>query len=532
MSKSIGLPERILHAAFAILAACVAGPAIAVDAGKGDDPAAYEPLPYVASRDEDELAPFAAERYAYDPAFANHGVFTDQFAGSPGYYVGQKAVRMANGDVIVAGSVYINGDYQLGLVRYSPSGRRKTWSSVQDAYARYSKQYVVFPNTASPDPALTGVADIRQYGGNLYVLATQKYRASNGLDKYQPAIVVFSAEGEFRGWWYIRIDDDVYNGPVAMDINSNGRLTLLAGNSGGGWWTRFWTARYKINADGVPILDTNYGNGGASMFEVPTSLSSCPAAAIGGLCPISGVDLAHEAGLVAPLEPAFYVAFTKKYDNSGDHDPCIAAFNSGGQLRTSFGTNGVKCYPFDDGGSNRDDEAVALHATFHSEFGGGVIRTVQDIYLLANVARQYNPGTGLLRLDSSGAQVAEFGGTGKLLWGGCGASCTVNLGAETPLALTVYGRVVAVAGHWKPQLVDQPQMTMVDSTSGTIASFEVLAIPSGDANYTSIVGDSKGFTAAGWARDGAAPSSNKMFVTSRLIPKRIADDTIFRYGHE
>lgn len=524
------LLKRGLHAVAALFAFCAAVSAAAGTAGKGADPVAYEPLPYVASRDADEMAPFAAERYAYDPSFADHGVSIDRFAGNPGYYAGQKLVRLANGDVVVAGSVYFNSAYQLGLVRYSPSGRRQTWPSIPAAYSRYNSEYIVFPNTASPDPLITGVADIRLYNGNLYVLATQQYRASNGLDKYQPVIVVFSDKGEYRGWWYIRIDDDVYNTPRAMDINSNGRLTLLAGNSAGGWWTRFWTARYKIGSNGVPNLDTGYGNGGAAMFEVPTSLSSCPAAATGGFCPITGIDLAHEAsGIVAPVEPAFYVAFTKKYDTSGDHDPCVAAFSSGGQLRTSFGTNGMRCYQFDDAGSNKDDEAVALHATFHTVFSGGILRTVQDVYLLANVARQYSPGSGLLRLDSNGAPVTEFGGTGKLLWGGCGAGCTVNMGDETPLAMAVYGGTLAVAGRWKPDLVDQPRMSMLDSLTGTFADVSVMAIPTGDANYTAIVGDARGFTAAGWAQDG---SSSKMFVTSHLIPKRIADDTIFRYGHE
>lgn len=526
---STRLPKRALHAVATLFALCAAVPAAAGTAGKGNDPAAYEPLPYVASRDADETTPFAAERYAYDPAFADRGVSIDRFAGSPGYYVGQKLVRLTNGDVIVAGSVYINGAYQLGVTRYSPSGRRQTWPSIPAAYSRYNGQYIVFPNTADPEPKLSGVADIKYYRDHIYILATQMYRASNGLDKYQPVIVVFSTDGAYLGWWYIRIDDDVYNTPRAMDIASSGAMTLLSGNSGGGLWTRLWTARYKIDSNGAPVLDTNFGNGGAAMFELPTSLNACPDAALGGNCPISGVDLAHESGLIAVLNPQFYVAFTKKYNNQGDHDPCIVAITGNGQVRTSFGTNGVRCYSFDDPGSNKDDEAVALHATSHTVYDNGVIRTIQDIYLLADVARQYNPGTGLLRLDSNGTQVAEFGGTGKLLWGGCGANCTVNLGADSPLALAVYDGAVAVAGHWKPSLVDQPQFTMVNATNGAIASFEVLAIPTGDANYTSIVGGNNGFTTAGWAKDG---DSSKMFVTSRIVPKRIADDTIFRYGFE
>jgi len=500
----------------AVLVYCIAGTAGAVDAAKGATNAAWEP----------DLS--SIYDYTYDPAFAADGVSIDRFAGNPGYYEGRRLVRLANGDVVVAGTVAINGAYQLGLVRYSPSGRRQTWPSIPPAYSRYGGQYIVFPNAATPDPELTGVADIKRYGGNLYVLATQIYPASNGLDKYQAAIVVFSESGAFRGWWFIRLDDDVYNTPLAMDITSNGRLTLVAGNSAGGLLTRFWTARYRIDANGTPNLDTGFGNGGAAMFELPTSISGCPDAALGGHCPISGIDIAHEAALVLLADPPFYVAFTKKYDNSGDHDPCIAAFTGSGQLRSAFNASGVRCYPFDDAGSNHDDEAVAIDTDFHA-VGTFPPNYVQDIYLLTDVARQYSRGTGLLRVDAGGAQVTEFGGTGKLLWGGCGATCTVDLGDDTPLALARRGRNIAVAGHWKPALVDQPELTVLDALNGALADFQVHGIASGDANYTDIVGDGDGFTAAGWARDG---SSNRMFVTARYLPASIVDDTIFRYGNE
>lgn len=503
---------RMLCAAFALT---LAFDAAAVTADKGIETSS-EPLP------------LSINDYDYDPAFAADGVSIDRFAGNPGSYEGQKLVRLGNGDVVVAGIVIINGAYQLGVVRYSPSGRRQTWSSPTPAYSRYNDQYIVFPNAAQPDPKLTYVADIKSYGGNLYVLATQNYPASNGLDKNQAAIVVFSQQGEFRGWWFIRLDDDVYNNPRAMDISSNGRLTLLAGNSAGGLWTRFWTARYKIDANGIPNLDTDFGNGGASMFELSSTTSGCADAALGGHCPITGIDLAHEASLLVAIDTPFYVAFTKKYDNTGDHDPCIAAFTGTGTLRGAFNGSGVKCFPFDDTGSNHDDEAIAIDTDFHTT-GTFPPSYVQDIYLLADVSRQFSRGTGLLRIDSGGGLVTQFGGTGKLLWGGCGASCTVNLGNDTPLALARYGANIGVAGHWKPNLVDQPELTILDALNGTISNFQVHAIATGDANYSDIVGDPLGFTAAGWARDG---SSNRMFVTSHLIPARIADDTIFRYGAE
>jgi hypothetical protein len=374
---------------------------------------------------------------------------------------------------------------------------------------------------------LSYVADIKSYHGNLYVLATQTYHASNGLDKYQAAIVAFSENGAYLGWWFIRLDDDVYNNPRAMDISANGRLTLLAGNSAGGLWTRMWTARFTIDAGGSPVLDTGFGNGGAASFDLPSAVSGCAAAALGGNCPISGVDIAHEASLLLPVSPPFYVAFTKKYDESGDHDPCIAAFTGSGQLRAAFNSSGIRCYPFDDSGSNHDDEAVAIDTDFHAT-GSFPPTYVQDIYLLANVSRQYSSGSGLLRVDSAGAPVTQFGGTGKILWGGCGSTCTVNLGNDIPLAFARSGNNIGVAGHWKPNLVDQPELAIVDALSGAISDFHVHAIPTGDANYNDIVGDPLGFTGAGWARDG----SGRMFVTSHLIPSRIADDTIFRYGME
>jgi len=514
--KMLGL---ICAGALALVAAGTAAAAAAIQ-GKGTEPVAFAPLAPLGIGGND---------YDYDPSFAGSGVYLDRFSGTPGYYEGRKIVRLADGSVVSAGMVVFDGAYQLGLVRYSPSGRREAWPQVDAGYSRYNGEYVVFPNAAGVDPKIVGVAGIKAYHGNLYVVATQTYRADNGLDKYQVAIIVFNQQGQFRGWWFIRIDDDVYNGAIAVDMSSSGRMTLLASNSAGGLYTRFWTARYTMDANDLPDLDESFGNGGASTFELPTSVSGCPDAALGGHCPISGVDLKHEAGLIVHLEPAFYVAFTKKYDNNGDHDPCVAAFGGGGQLLTGFNSTGVRCYPFDDADSNHDDEAVALDTDFHA-VGGFPPTYVQDIYVLASISRQYSSGTGLLRLDSSGAPVNQFAGTGKLLWGGCGSGCNVNLGNDIPLAFARNGSNLGVVGHWKPSLVDQPELSIVDALDGTIRNFEVHAIASGDANYNDVVGDRLGFTATGWARDGAG--SSKMFVTARLIPSFIADDTIFRYGTE
>jgi hypothetical protein len=525
MKASIGRLACSTSLALLAAASVAAG---AVTSGKGDTTPSWEPLvPSLESDAHQPLSPSLATGYAYDPAFADHGVSIDRFAGPPGYYRGEKMLRLANGDVIVAGTVLINGADQLGIVRYSPSGRRQTWSAITPAYSRYDGQYIVYPNDPAADPKLSHVADIKHYNGNLYVLATQTYQASNGLDKYQPVIVEFSEAGAYRGWWFVRIDDDVYNNPLAMDISGNGRLTLLAGNSGGGLWTRLWTARFRIDAGGAPVLDPAFGNGGAAMFELPSSLSACPAA-LGGNCPISGVDIAHEAGVVVPVNPSFYVAFTKKYDNSGDHDPCIAAFNGTGGLLTAFNGNGVRCYPFDDAGGNHDDEAIAIDTDIHA-VGGFPPSFVEDIYVLTSVARQYSSGTGLLRVDSTGAPVTQFGGTGKILWGGCGSNCTVDLGDDIPLAFTRRGADMGVVGHWKPNLVDQPELSIVDAMTGAISDFHVHGIATGDANYNDVVGAAFGFTGAGWAKDGA---SNRMVVTSRLVPATLADDTIFRYGCE
>jgi len=506
-----------------VLALAATGPATAAAIqGKGAEPTAFAPL-----------GPFGTggNDYDYDPAFAAGGIYGDRFAGPPGYYEARKLVRLGDGSVVSAGVVVFDGAYQLGLVRYSPSGRREAWPQLDAGYSHYNSEYVVFPNAANVDPKIVGVAGIKAWHDNLYVLATQSYRADNGLDKYQAVIVVFSQTGQFRGWWFIRLDDDVYNSAIAMDMASNGRLTLLGANSAGGLYTRFWTARFTMDANDLPDLDESFGNGGASMFELPSALSGCADAALGGQCPISGVDLKHESGLIVHLDPAFYVAFTKKYNTTGDHDPCVAAFSGSGQPLTSFNGAGVGCYPFDDTGSNHDDEAVALDTDVHGS-GGFPPVYVEDIYVLASVARQYSSGSGLLRLDANGAPVDAFGGSGKVLWGGCGSGCSVNLGDDSPLAFARNGAHLGVVGHWKPDLVDQPELSIVDAMDGTIRNFEVHAIASGDANYNDVVGDNLGFTATGWARDGASDSGNRMFVTAHLIPSQVADDTIFRYGTE
>ena len=66
---------------------------------------------------------------SFDRFFAVGGISVDRFAGtSNASYEGQKLVRLPGGDVVVAGLVPAGaGAQQLGIVRYSPSGRRVTW---------------------------------------------------------------------------------------------------------------------------------------------------------------------------------------------------------------------------------------------------------------------------------------------------------------------------------------------------------------------------------------------------------------------
>jgi hypothetical protein len=506
----------------------LAGWALALAMGAvGAQPKPTGPLTVPAA--EPEL-PNGANDYVYDRFFAVGGISVDRFAGtSNASYEGQKLVRLPGGDVVVAGLVPAGaGAQQLGIVRYSPSGRRVTWPAISAPFGHNASQYILYPNGAANSPRVTNVAAIAQRSGYIYVLVDDMY--PDGLDKYRPAVVVFADTGRFVGWWFIHPDNDVYNNARDMAIIGN-KLTLLGGNSAGGWWTKFWTARFAINADGTLSHDASFGGNGVSVFTLSASAGGCSDAQIGGLCPITGIALDHAKGLTVPLAPKFYVAFTKKYDNSGDHDPCVARFNGNGSLDSAF-NGGVACVAFDNGG-NREDRAVALHTDYHTVIGGGGISTVEDIYVTASVARDFSAGVGVMRLNSSGGLNSEFGNGGKVVFGGCGTGCTVNLGPTVPRAMARNGANLAVVGYWDPNLVDDPQLAVINATNGSFLSFRTMGISYGDSIFADVVaGPSGGFTMAGWAKDESVGTWQRMYFTSQALPEGLSNDIIFRYGHE
>lgn len=507
----------------------LAGWLLALAAGAAAaQPKPLGPLDVPAS--EPEL-PAGANDFVYDPSFGVGGISVDRFAGtSNAAYDGQKLLRLPNGDVVVAGMIPAgSGDQQLGIVRYSPSGRRVTWSAISAPFGHNANQYIVYPNGAANSPKITNVAAIAQRNGIIYVLVDDKY--VDGLEKYRPAVIAFADTGRFVGWWFIHPDNDVYNNARDMAI-SGSKLTLLGGNSAGGWWTKFWTARFDINADGTLSFNSTFGGNGAPMFTLPTAAGGCSQAQIGGFCPITGIALDYAKSLVVQLSPKFYVAFTKRYDNSGDHDPCVARFNDNGTLDTGFGTNGIACVAFDNGG-NREDRAVAMHTDYHMVGTIPNVSYVEDIYLVASVAREFSNGVGVARLNSNGTLYSEFGSGGKIVFGGCGAGCTVNLGPTIPRAITRSGANLGIAGYWDPNLVDDPQLAVVNALNGSFLSFRVMGIASGDAIFGDIVaGPNGGFVTAGWAKDDTVGTWQKMYFTSRIAPEGFVDDTIFRYGHE
>lgn len=487
-----------------------------------------DPLDLPAS--EPEL-PNGANDFVYDPMFAVNGVSVDRFAGtSNAAYEGQKLLRLANGDVVVAGMIPAgSGDQQLGIVRYSPSGRRVTWPSISAPYGHNANQYITYPNGAANSPKITNVAAIAQRNGIIYVLVDDKY--VDGLEKYRAAIVAFADTGRFVGWWFIHPDNDVYNNARDMAI-SGSRLTLLGGNSAGGWWTKFWTARFDINSDGGLSFDSSFGGNGAPVFTLSTAAGGCSSAQIGGFCPITGIALDYAKGLTVPVSPKFYVNFTKRYNNTGDHDPCVARFNNNGTLDTTFGTNGVTCVAFDNGGNN-EDRAVGMHTDYHLTGTFPNVSWAEDIYLVASVARAFSNGVGVARLNSSGGLVSEFGTGGKIVFGGCGSGCSVNLGPTVPRAITRSGANLGVAGYWDPSLVDDPQLAVINATNGSFLSSRVMGIASGDAIFGDIIaGPNGGFVTAGWAKDDNVGTWQKMYFTARILPEGFVNDTIFRYGHE
>lgn len=471
--------------------------------------------------------------YRLDTTYGATGITYDRFSDSSSKnYFGQKIARLDNGDVIVAGIVPLGNSSvanQVGLVKYSPSGRRLTWSSINPAYSRFD-QYIVYPsgNSGQPTGAFIGVVGLEVHEGNIYVMANEQ--STTGV--IHPIIMVFATNGVFRGWWF-NVPGGNANKPGRGFTISGTKLIVLGDDpfaSEQNFPAQIWMSRYTINANGGLSADSNFGSGGFAFYRANGCVTVGTPVTCGTSAGFEGIKA--QTGPIVFASPKFYVTASIRGFGRPSYDSVVMRFNGDGSLDTGFGE---KIIAFDGGGDNAD-YAVALQVGYHLVIP---LAYVDDIYLTVSVSRNTQRGIGVVRLNGDGDLVTSFGSGGRILFGGCGSgagNCAATNVEEVPWSMVKDGNHLAIGGWYRgyqgasntPVMFNYPMLVVVNSETGAIENLTGYNTGVGDATVYGVVANGDGsFTGAGDLRDASA-GLNLSYFSARFQ----SNDVIFHNGAE
>ncbi len=360
-----------------------------------------------------------AEPYAVDSGFAGGSFTDDAFASiltDPNKtFVGKKIIQL-NGDIVVAALVkhpnsnQSNNYWNLGLVRYNASGtQRLTWSNPASSYAHYLDQYLVYPNSGSA--TISEVVDMRTINQKIYVLVNDQFTAASATTVSK--ILVFGADGSFisstipfSATTTSPGDTSIVGGGLATytDLVANKRYLVVVA-------TRFQPAN---GGRGRPVYRRfelgATGDLAASPGTIELNTSACwnPA----WECQARVI----EANSL--YSPKFYVAFAYRPNISTPNwNVVVSRIDVNGSGDPGWDPNNVS-WNIADGGDGRDWPMGLEVVTPPSS---GAFR--DDIYVVAESARNCQSGVGVLRLNHDGGAVTSrlFGGDTNT-----GQACNAN----------------------------------------------------------------------------------------------------------
>ncbi|HEY0180023.1 MAG TPA: hypothetical protein VGC30_10385 [Dokdonella sp.] len=480
--------------------------------------------------------PFA-DTYAFDPQFNGSGYFFDRFAGrTDADYLGRKIAKLDDGSYVVAGLLPRPGTSapadQLGLVHYSATGERLVWPDADAAYSVYGGQYVVYPQGTAGQPpgSFLGVAGVQAYGGYIYVLTTEYLL--DGSQAERPTMLVFSAGGAWRQWVTYHPGGDVKKPAVGFTIDrGTNRLIVLGDDYNGGSYRQFWLSAYAIGAGGALTFDGGFG---FPFYAAPSAVCAA-GAVVDGHCSMraAAITTAGTQLTFPQLAAGFYVAATRTWQGL-DTDMCVIRLSSSGAPSTSFGNDGHMCISFDDGGSQADAAAAIVR---HSEFTLTPPFVRDHVYVSGSVERSQRPGVGVFELDGGGELVPAFGGSGLLLFGGCGSgagNCDFDNRADTPYGMTFDGDALAIAGVHTKYGSDNSvafvngMLAVIGATDGGLRNFRDYSTQQGETWFLDVVPDGGGRYVVGGDARIDADGGRLVYLTARLQP----DDTIFHDGFD
>ncbi len=483
-----------------------------------------------------------ATSYEFDAAF-NGNYFIDAFTtgettGAERY--GSKIVRLPDGDVVTAGLVRLDNDpvaspnWNIGLVRYSPSGTRQVWSG-SGPYFHAGNQYVVYPNLAA---GAAGIGTIRKFidfdyaRGFFYVLVRTRFRETPVDHDVQ--LLIFREDGTYVNAINVLSDSADENG-VALSVIETGQIANPVAIAALGVVSGFRgaIAKYLVNASNVIQLDASFGGGdGRVEFVLPLDECTYPN------CDYFPTDIAFPVGGGGGSNKPIYVSGSVRRDSptSTDHDMVAIKFTPSGLFDTAFDSNGVRQYAFDQQDSNKADFASDLIVQ-RSPVGN-----FDTAWMIGPVARRCSQGIGVVKFDGAGgAPVSTFGNVGRAVFGADvsqpGGSCVPEtqldpaglVAQDGEIGIAATGFVVDANGT---RLFETGGLLRLSADTGQRYSLQGFNLSTGgDSNQSTLGGIAAGegggrYYVAGAGRTG---DYNSLFLAARLKP---IDDLLFRNGFD
>lgn len=485
----------------------------------------------------------AIDAYVPSPHFNGGRLSLDHFASANSADIsGGVTAELPGGDIVVAGLVSRNtttGLWNLGLVRYSPTGVRRTWTNPVNGF--YFDQYAIYPSSATPK--FQYIRDIKVHNGIIYVLVDEQQQNQAGLGRQNVRIVAFRTDGSLLddegvfGYSFSTDPDDFYGSQMVPVSNTRMMVVALTYDNVGPYVS---VTRMTIDGAGALVSDNTWGTayGGSCgggicppqdwliRYYAPSSLCvSAPCNAIPGYA-TKAVGLATND---------FYVAGSVQYNGGNDWDTFVLKISSDtGDVKPEFSGDGWARYGFDQTNSNFNDRA------------GGLYVYQDDIWLAAHVAQKCHAGIGMAKINgATGSVIPAFGATGKIVFGGQGnvQFCFGGSYEDKPYAISATAGRIGVVGHQTNGMLGSPydldpMLAVVDAVGGAVLDHGRHPIRRadgsrmGDGVFYSVYGGPSAmspFTAAGTGRDAAA-GNTLSYLTGRLIP--VSADRIFASGFD
>lgn len=420
--------------------------------------------------------------FAPDLSYNSGVVIEDRFAATSNStsMSAARAVRLQNGDIVVAGLVheaYSSAGGQptnVGLVRYGPGGARTPWPNPTAAYSHFFNMYVEYPNSASG--TFGKVRDVEAIAGFIFVLADVGNPIYIGSD-VDVQVLVFGEDGSFIGN-YGAFNTGLYEDGVGLVPylvpNCNGVIScpmLIAvanyheASESGNF--KITAKRFSIGNSGPPsfipngtlIVDTTFGPyGNGANDYVPTNCIAPDGCSL--------TARAVDAVRTNSVNPTLYVGGMVEGYALGEDTAIVAIDGGTGAMLSDFGTGGFEHFELatanaEDNG-RYSDAGVAIAAT---TFVG---RGSDEVYVVSSVLTGCSDGVGIAKLRGvAGTLDGAFGDSGVAYYGADDDFFCPDVVQRTqPSAVAIEGNRLAIAG-------------MRDSSS-TFPEFEVAIVRASD----------------------------------------------------